>query len=140
MGIYIGNKDTDPVIVEFAGKAQSNQAYLGLTDTYYIWEAKKLALDKDGKIILDTNNSPTFINVYKCRIGVAGWLSKDIKNEKESPLPLKKLSNEVEVEITEEEFLTPLGANSIASFLLGKLIPAIGALVPEWNGKLNLDF
>ena len=119
MGIYIGNKTVGEVTVDFIGGVQSTTAYLGLLDRYNIMKKG------DGN--------------YYCRIDIGGWISKAVKVAGENSLPLKLL-NFVEVQITEVEFNTALGENSIASFLLSKLIPKLEELVPTWNEKLVLDF
>ena len=118
MGIYIGNETVGEVEVNFAAGVKSKDTYLGLTDRYNIVRRQ----DK-----------------YICNIGLEGWISKEAKLAGERALPIKGLGS-VEIEISDMEFITPLGTTSIMAFLIGKVIPRLETIMPEWKGKLVLDF
>ena len=137
MGWYIGQKETvDEVVTNFEGDFTSNEAYLGLTDTHYIWLFLKPVVTKDENDVEVT----TYVESYMCRSSIGIWKTKTSKLSGAAKQICVGLPNDIEFELTYEEMLTPLGTKSIFGFLTEKLITKIYELKPTWENKLILDF
>lgn len=123
MGWYIGNQQVGQVTVETDGGLTTNQAYLGLQDRY--------AIIKKSKMVNEVETP-----YYQAEIVIGVYANKTAKENGEQPISVKGLSQAIFVEISETEFIT----ETAFSILVGKLIPAIEVIKPDWVGKLLEDF